>query len=529
MKKELIIAFAATSLLTACQTESRLSAVGTRLEDLPAAAQTTIQQQIGTAEITDIDKERRTGRNVYEVSFQRDGAEQKIHVAEDGTLLNEDQASVMSRFGNDSDAQAKAEISVNEPAGSSKEYNTKQTWNESTANTELRADSSDTSSATFRSNSDYSSENSSIELSKSGRGGAEALTKGPSANVQFLGANKTEEPAGAEVTVASDATYETRKQASTDANAEFKANTDTSKNYNSAAVKSDSSKSAEIAVETTPTAEYNASGKNTARAEIKADADVSSGEVKASVDADKSGPLIGTKMQDLPAAVQTAIKQKAPNAEIADIDKERRSGRTVYEVSFKDEGKNPKIHIAEDGSFLTEEEARLNVRSSETAAIELNKSGRGGAEALTKGPSANADLALRNEADEAAGAAVEAKAGSAAEVALQANADTSKTGDSEWKPGISSEAAGAEVKTKANTTGAEVDVKNDRTEIKYNNLPAAVQKTVRMKAGTAKIADVDKKTKDGRTVYTIEFAEPGKNPKICIAEDGTIVENHDKK
>jgi len=510
MKKELIIALSAVSLLTACQTESRMSAAGTRLEDLPMAAQTTIKQRIGTAEITDIDKERRTGRNVYEVSYQSGGAEQKIHVAEDGTLLNNDQASVVSRLDNDANAQAKAEVSVNEPAGSSREYST--TSKDSAASAEFRANTSDTSSATFRDNDYANEEDASIEVSKSGRGGAEALTKGPSANVAFLGGTKTEEPSGAEVN------YEaSTKDTSTDASAELKR---------------DSSKSVQIQADTTPAAkqEYSASGQSGAKAQIQADTDVSKGEAKVSVDADKSGPLIGTKFQDLPAAVQNTIKQEAPSAEIADIDKERRTGRTVYEVSFKDEGKNPKIHISEDGSLLTEEEAKLDVRanakSSETADIELNKSGRGGAEALTKGPSANAnaDLSIKDEANEASGAEVKAKAGTA-EAELKAN--TSK--DSEWKPGISSEAAGAEVKAKATTQGAEIDAKNNRTEIKYNNLPTAVQKTVRMHAGTAKVADVDKKTKDGRTVYTIEFAEPGKNPKICVAEDGTIVEEHDKK
>ena len=64
---------------------------------------------------------------------------------------------------------------------------------------------------------------------------------------------------------------------------------------------------------------------------------------------------LGTKYSELPAAVQNSIRQYAPNAEIADIDKETRSGRTVYEVQFKEPGKNPKMHFAEDGTLLLSE------------------------------------------------------------------------------------------------------------------------------------------------------------------------------
>jgi hypothetical protein len=68
-----------------------------------------------------------------------------------------------------------------------------------------------------------------------------------------------------------------------------------------------------------------------------------------------TGPSIGTKLSDLPAAVQSAIMSRAPNAEIDDIDKEVRSGRVIYEVQFKEPGKNPKLHIAEDGTFVDAE------------------------------------------------------------------------------------------------------------------------------------------------------------------------------
>jgi uncharacterized membrane protein YkoI len=62
------------------------------------------------------------------------------------------------------------------------------------------------------------------------------------------------------------------------------------------------------------------------------------------------GPIIGTTMKDLPAAVRQTIMEKAPNAEVTDIDKKTRDGRVMYEITFKDTGKNPKMLLNEDGS-----------------------------------------------------------------------------------------------------------------------------------------------------------------------------------
>ena len=65
--------------------------------------------------------------------------------------------------------------------------------------------------------------------------------------------------------------------------------------------------------------------------------------------------------------------------------------------------------------------------------------------------------------------------------------------------------------------------KVERAAQKFNELPPAVQKTVRAHAPNAEIADVKTRTQDGQTVYEIEFAEAGKNPKLLVAQDGKIL------
>lgn len=65
---------------------------GTQLEDTPAAVQATIRREVGNNRIADIDKERRTGRVVYEVEVDAASGKFQLHIAEDGTIVKDDRA-----------------------------------------------------------------------------------------------------------------------------------------------------------------------------------------------------------------------------------------------------------------------------------------------------------------------------------------------------------------------------------------------------------------------------------------------------
>ena len=58
---------------------------------------------------------------------------------------------------------------------------------------------------------------------------------------------------------------------------------------------------------------------------------------------------------------------------------------------------------------------------------------------------------------------------------------------------------------------------------KFNELPPAVQKTVRAQAPQAEIADVTRKTDNGMDVYEIQFREGDRNSKVVVAADGRLV------
>ena len=63
---------------------------------------------------------------------------------------------------------------------------------------------------------------------------------------------------------------------------------------------------------------------------------------------------VGTKFSALPEKAQMTIKAKAPETEIADIARHEKDGRVIYEVAFKDKGKNPTIQVADDGTLVQE-------------------------------------------------------------------------------------------------------------------------------------------------------------------------------
>lgn len=64
------------------------------------------------------------------------------------------------------------------------------------------------------------------------------------------------------------------------------------------------------------------------------------------------GPVTGTTINDLPQPVKDKLKELAPSAEIADIDKQSQGGRVIYRITFTESGRNPTMYIAQDGTIV---------------------------------------------------------------------------------------------------------------------------------------------------------------------------------
>ena len=76
---------------------------------------------------------------------------------------------------------------------------------------------------------------------------------------------------------------------------------------------------------------------------------------------------------------------------------------------------------------------------------------------------------------------------------------------------------------KTTTERAIEGVANILGDWRFEELPPAVQKTVREQAGAQKIADIDRETRTGRIVWEVEFEKAGKNTEIHVADDGTLL------
>jgi uncharacterized membrane protein YkoI len=70
--------------------------------------------------------------------------------------------------------------------------------------------------------------------------------------------------------------------------------------------------------------------------------------------------------------------------------------------------------------------------------------------------------------------------------------------------------------------GCNQSIENAST--KFNELPPAVQKTVRAQAPNGEIAAVNKTADNGMDVYEVKFKQPdGSTPKLLVAMDGKLV------
>lgn len=80
--------------------------------------------------------------------------------------------------------------------------------------------------------------------------------------------------------------------------------------------------------------------------------------VGAAVDRDDNvltgGPITGVTLQDLPPAVKETLRERAPHAEVAVIERSKENGVLVYKFTFTEPDKTPALYVSEDGAVLPE-------------------------------------------------------------------------------------------------------------------------------------------------------------------------------
>lgn len=99
-------------------------------------------------------------------------------------------------------------------------------------------------------------------------------------------------------------------------------------------------------------------GERSVRLELDGAGKIANGESLTNAPSSKRAPLAAaTKVEQaqLPAQVQQTLRQYAQGASIADIDKGTLQGKTVYDASFKSDGKTVELRISQDGSLVRDD------------------------------------------------------------------------------------------------------------------------------------------------------------------------------
>ncbi len=459
----MIAALAAAALVSGCQTNSNGDMAGTRFQELPGNIQSTARQQIGDAEIVDVDQERRSGSMVYEVTYAAaDNNRQKIHIREDGAILENTAHNRNWTAGVDNTAGPNREAQVEARAGDLSLSADAAGAQSRSVNSRFDADadvSREAAGAEIKADSDTDIRSEEVILVKPQvRGGAEALTQGPSANLDArfdadADADLSDDSAGVEVKADTDlsdkdASVEvatSSSDVSTEAaGAEVKTeiNTDLSK---------DADSSTEIRRETI-------SVEPEARGGAKALTEGPSANLDAKVEADAD---VSNDSAAVEVKADTDVADKEATAEVT----------TSNDVSTDPAGAEIKAEAKDTSAEIRRE------------TIQAEPQVRGGAQALTEGPSANLD----------------------AKVDADANADAASA-----EVNVSSEAAGAE-------SSSTLETSVQPTQVRMGTLPTAVQNAIKTRGGNAQVSEINRKT-----VYEVKFADG--QQALMVREDGTIVE-----
>src|SRR5438552_5515950 len=79
------------------------------------------------------------------------------------------------------------------------------------------------------------------------------------------------------------------------------------------------------------------------------------------------------------------------------------------------------------------------------------------------------------------------------------------------------------------TFGVTAQAKHEETQVEMNDLPAAVQTTIKDKAGSDQIVRIEKETRKGKECYEAVVNKEGKETAIQVDANGKYLGTHDEK
>ncbi len=189
------------------------------------------------------------------------------------------------------------------------------------------------------------------------------------------------------------------------------------------------------------------------------------------------------ELRQTPAPVQRAIEASGSSSAVKEVTKKTVDGRTVYDVEYeRNNAINPRLRVAEDGTII-----RANRSASDTSAA-VSDEARATRDNVRDGArrtSDNVSDAVRDDA----------------------------------------RAVRKETSRAVRNAEGEMSAAATAMSTKLEDVPAAVRSTIQAQSQGRDIADIDRETHNGQTVYEVEFRQSGRNAQLHISEDGTVVKS----
>jgi uncharacterized membrane protein YkoI len=220
-----------------------------------------------------------------------------------------------------------------------------------------------------------------------------------------------------------------------------------------------------------------------------------------------------------PEAVQKAIKDYSKGETLEHVERETKNGQTVYEAEFKREGVNRHVTFATDGTLLPDQGIvnRTENALGREPAITFSEL-PAAVQKTVKEQQAGRDIAKieKEMRDGKTVYDVELK-DKGANSHLYVASDGSMVVDRN----ATSRGLGERVRGKVG-----LDRDRDASTMTLDQTPAAVQKTIREHCDVGTLKPIKRELRNGRTQYDVEFEKDGKNLRMTVGEDGTVLKDN---
>ena len=222
-------------------------------------------------------------------------------------------------------------------------------------------------------------------------------------------------------------------------------------------------------------------------------------------------------LSQVPEPVQKAIKAQSQGENLEHVDRETRDGQTVYQAEFKREGLNRHMTFAADGKLLPEQPIGERIIGQ-----------RGPSLSLTDLPAAVQKTVEEQQAGrDVAKIEKEMRDGKTVyniefkETGVNSHLYVASDGSMVVDRSSTRRGIGERVREKVG-----LDRDRDASAMTLEQTPAAVQKTIREHCDVGTLKPIKREIHDGRTEYKVEYEKEGKNLRLTVGEDGTVLKNN---